>query len=80
MKRDLLILLILFTFWGMWLYTEFTEYDDRENFKKEVTRFMERGDRFTQQDASALEKEIQHVQEKVELLNEIVGLRGDNDG
>ena len=80
MKRDLTILIILLVFWVMWLYTELAEYNARSDFNQEVMQFMARGDRFTQQDADVLEKEINTVQEDVERLNEIIESQKVDDG
>jgi hypothetical protein len=40
------------------LYTEVSEYIERDRFAQEVDAFMHRGDRFTAQDGAALEARI----------------------
>ena len=37
----------------MWLYTEIVEYQNRSRFVEEVNEFMQKGDRYTKEDAKA---------------------------
>lgn len=41
------VFLLLFIFWGTWMYTEITEYTARESFNAEVKEFMFEGKRNT---------------------------------
>ena len=46
--------IILLIFFGLWCYTEVTEYLERDSFKRDVTSFMNVGDRFTRQQAEEI--------------------------
>ena len=51
--RQVIILSVLLLFVAMWLYTEIVEYQNRSRFVEEVNEFMQKGDRYTKEDAQA---------------------------
>ena len=51
--RQVIILSVLLLFVSMWLYTEVVEYQNRTRFVEEVNDFMQKGDRYTKEDAKA---------------------------
>ena len=65
--------IILLIFFGLWCYTEVAEYIERDSFKRDVTSFMNVGDRFTRQQAEEIigeresrEKELSDRIERLE--------------
>jgi hypothetical protein len=57
-----LTLALLVTFLAAWLYTEVTEYFERDNFHKEVDTFIHQGGRFTDVDGYNLCVRIRHLE------------------
>lgn len=62
------ILIILIIFWSMWLYTEVSEYIERQTFNTRVEAFMRTGDRFTFEDGQFLKKRIKKLEDEIEVL------------
>ena len=61
--RSNLTLMLMVIFLSAWAYTEITEYFDREDFNAEVEEFMEGGgNRFTREDAEALERRVEKLE------------------
>ena len=54
-------LIILFLI--AWVYTEVSEHLNRDKFKAEVIDFMDRGNRFTQEDGDALIRRLDDLEE-----------------
>lgn len=50
----------------MWLYTEVTEYLERDTFYHEVDTFMHQGDRFTADDGRALKARVEALEKQLE--------------
>jgi hypothetical protein len=57
---------LLLVFFAMWLYTEFTEYNERDAFYQEVSNFMYKGERFTADDGRALKARIEKLESEIE--------------
>ena len=53
---------IILIFFAAWLYTEVTEYIERDEFYVEVTDFMYKGDRFTSEDGQELLHRIEELE------------------
>ena len=56
----------------LWIWTEVTEYFDREAYKREVNAFMKKtepfmakGDRFTSEEGADLEARIEALEEQI---------------
>ena len=61
---------LLVVFWAAWLYTEISEYIERQDQWESVNQFMNKGDRFSREDGDALEARIEALEETVEHINE----------
>jgi len=55
---------VLLIFFGMWLYTEISEYRERDAFYQEVDTFMHKGERFTADQGRALKARIEALEAK----------------
>jgi hypothetical protein len=60
------VFLLLLGFWVSWLYTEFKEAFERNDFYIEVQEFMHAGDRFTAADGATLRKRIEALERQLE--------------
>lgn len=56
------ILLLLTVFWSAWLWTEVTEYLERQKVIEQMSDFVNKGDRFTKEDGDALIKRIERLE------------------
>lgn len=54
--------IVLVIFFTLWLYTEITEYIERDMFQENVTEFMNKGDRFTGSQGKLLEERIKKLE------------------
>ena len=54
--------ILITVFFLAWLYTEVTEYIERDKFYVEVTDFMYKGDRFTSEDGQELLHRIEALE------------------
>ena len=66
------VFVLLALFWMAWLYTEVTEYFERDSFMQatrktmsEFDAFMDRGERFTNEDGVRLEGRIKAIEEEL---------------
>ena len=55
--------MIIVVFFSLWLYTEITEYYERDQFSYEVKKFMGRGDRYTGTEGHALEARVEALEQ-----------------
>ena len=60
------VFFLLFLFWSVWLYTEVTEYFERDEFNHEVSDFMNKGDRNTKEMGLSLCQHIRALEENSE--------------
>ena len=58
-KLNTFILIVLAV---AWLYTEITEYHDRQRVVAEFTSFINAGGRFTEEEGAALEQRIKELE------------------
>ena len=56
-------------FIGAWVYTEVSEYIDRQRFAEEVSDFMHKGDRFTQEEGDAMERRLDIIEARLEAID-----------
>ena len=56
------VFMLTLCFVTAWLYTEVTEYIGRERFAVEVSDFMHKGDRFTQEEGDDLTRRIEKLE------------------
>jgi len=61
--RHVFALLVLF--WAAWLYTEISEYLERQDQWESVNQFMSKGDRFSREDGAELEARIEALEDKL---------------
>jgi len=64
--RQNITLSLVSVFLTLWLYSEIVQFHDREAHLKRVNEFMASGERFTKQDAAALETEIAQLTDKID--------------
>jgi len=57
---------LLAIFLVLWVWTEWAEYGERDEFTQAVTDFIEPGARFTAADGEALEKRVEALEKSSE--------------
>ena len=62
MVRDKWVLVVIFTFFSVWIYTEVTEKLERDVIYAEFRNFHDAGGRFTADDGLSLADRICHLE------------------
>ena len=60
--RSIWTLTLLTVFLTLWLYTEFSEYFERDLFQQNVEKFMQKGGRFTEERGAELENRVSELE------------------
>ena len=69
-QRGWLTLLLIALFLVAWIWTEYTEYVERDNFTTEVYQFVSKGDRYTQAEGDKERDARLKLEERVRELEE----------